>query len=137
MYSTIYGYRVDSTTQTCPIFVTLHKSSEVSASTAYEDELLDPHTLLWYTKSKRNLASPDVRSIVDNAVDLHVFAKKDDADGSDFYYLGMAQSGEAEETTMPGGDGKRLSVVRMDLRFENPVNAALFDYFRPGMTADF
>lgn len=137
MYSTIYGYRVDSTTNTCPIFVTLHKSNEVSASTAYEDELLDPRTLLWYSKSKRNLESPDVRPIVDNSVELHVFAKKDDAEGSDFYYLGRAQSAEAEETTMPGSDGRPLSVVRMALRFEEPVNAALFDYFHTAVTADY
>ena len=137
MYSTIYGYRVDSDTQTCPIFVTLHKSNEVSASTAYEDELLDPKTMLWYSKSKRNLESPDVRSIIENSVDLHVFAKKDDADGSDFYYLGRASSTGAEQTTMPSGNGKALSVVRMTLTFDEPANAALFDYFRTNATADY
>lgn len=137
IYATIFGYKVDLATQTCPIFVTLNKSNEVSASTAYEDELLDPRTLLWYSKNRRTLASSDVRPIVDNAVDLHVFAQKDDADRSDFYYLGRAQSRAAEQTTMPGGDGKSLSVVRMALHFEEPVDAALFDYFRTGATADY
>ena len=135
MYSTIYGYRVDPTTHTCPIFVTLHKSNEVSASTAYEDDLLDPRTLLWYTKSKRNLVSPDVRPIVDNSVELHVFAKKDDAEGADFYYLGQARSAGAEQTTMPANDGRPLSVVRMHLRFDEMLNAALFDYFHTNVTA--
>ena len=134
MYSTIYGYRVDTTTGTCPIFVTLHKSEEVSASTAYEDELLDPRTLLWYTKSKRTLGSPDVRPIVENAVDLHVFAKKDDAEGSDFYYLGQATSASPEQTTMSGPDGKTLPVVKMHLHFDQPINASLFDYFHTTIT---
>jgi len=134
MYSTIYGYKVDSRTGTCPIFVTLDKSHEVSAGTAYEDELIDPSSLLWFTKSKRTLSSPDVRPIVDNVVDLHVFAKKDDAEGADFYYLGLAQSADAEQTTMPGPDGRPLSVVTMNLHFDEPINAGLFDYFHRSVT---
>jgi len=134
MYSTIYGYRVDATSETCPIFITLHKSDEVSASTAYEDELLDPRTLLWYTKSKRTLDSPDVLPIVKNLIDLHVFAKKDDAEGSDFYYLGRATSADPEQTTMPGPSGKILPVVKMHLNFDQPISTSLFDYFRAAIT---
>jgi superfamily II DNA or RNA helicase/HKD family nuclease len=77
MYSTIYGYRVDNDTATCPVFVTLHKPEEVTASTAYEDTLLDPSTLLWYTRSKRTLASAEVKAIVESAVDIHLFVKTD------------------------------------------------------------
>jgi len=131
MYSTIYGYRVDTVTGTCPIFVTLHKSDEVSSSTAYEDELLDTQTMRYYTKSKRTMVSPDVSPIITNAVDLHVFAKKDDAEGSDFYYLGKARSADPEQTTMRGSS---LPVVRMLLHFDEPIQAALFDYFHTDLT---
>jgi superfamily II DNA or RNA helicase len=131
MYSTIYGYRVDSTTRTCPIFVTLHKSEEVSSSTAYEDELLNTQTMRYYTKSNRTLVSPDVSPIIANDVDLHVFAKKNDADGSDFYYLGKAQSADPEQSTMRGSS---LPVVRMLLHFDEPIQAALFDYFHTDLT---
>ncbi|MBX3098691.1 MAG: DEAD/DEAH box helicase [Salinibacterium sp.] len=134
MYSTIYGYRVDRNTSTCAIFVTLHKSGQVSASTAYEDELLDPRTLLWYTRSRRTLASQEVRAIVDNDVALHVFAKKNDAEGADFYYLGQATSHSAEQTTMLGDNGNELPVVRMHLQFDDPIDVALFDYFHPNLT---
>ncbi len=134
MYSTIYGYRVDPTTSTCPIFVTLHKSEEVSASTAYEDQLVDPQTMLWYTKSKRNLKSPDVLPIVGNSVELHVFAKKDDAEGAGFYYLGLATSIGAEGTTMAGNEGRRLPVVRMNLHFDQAIDTALYDYFHATLT---
>jgi superfamily II DNA or RNA helicase/HKD family nuclease len=131
MYSTIYGYKVDSDTQTCPIFVTLHKATDVSATTAYEDELIDTTTMRWYTRSRRTLESVEVRSIVDNTVDLHVFAKKDDAD--DFYYLGRATSADPEQTTMPSENGT-VSVVRMNLRFTAPIDVALFDYFQPAIS---
>lgn len=133
--STLYGYKVDRASGTCPIFVTLHKSEEVTASTAYEDTILDRHTMLWYTRSRRTLASEEVRAIVDNEVDLHVFVKKDDAEGSDFYYLGQATASEAEQTTMRSDSGQDLDVVRMLLRFEEPIDSALFDYFHPEITA--
>ncbi|WP_349901843.1 DEAD/DEAH box helicase [Parafrigoribacterium humi] len=131
MSSTIYGYRVDKETQTCPIFVTLHKSDEVSASTAYEDALVDSSTLLWYTRSRRTMASAEVRAIVDNAVELHVFAKKDDADGKDFYYLGRSRAENAEDTTMRNGD----SVVQMHLCFDQPIDPGVYNYFHPTATA--
>lgn len=130
MSSTIYGYRVDKATGTCPIFVTLHKSEEVSSSTAYEDMLLDSSTLLWYTRSRRTLASKEVQAIVTNAVDLHVFAKKDDADGKDFYYLGRATSEQPEQTTMRSGE----SVVRMCLHFEQPIDPGVYNYFHQTLT---
>ncbi len=132
--STLYGYKVDRASGTCPIFVTLHKSEEVAASTAYEDTILDRHTMLWYTRSRRTLASEEVKAIVANDVDLHVFVKKDDAEGSDFYYLGHATASDAEQTTMRSDSGQALDVVRMLLRFEEPIDSALFDYFHPEIT---
>ena len=135
MSSTIYGYKVDAETNTCPVFVTLHKSEEVSASTAYEDELIDPQTLQWFTRSKRTLQSKEVDLIVNNKVQIHVFAKQSDADGPGHYYLGQAHANEAIETTMPVKDGKELSVVRMYLKFEQPMQTGLFDYFHSVLTS--
>jgi hypothetical protein len=88
--STIYGYKVDYEKLTCPIFVTHRKSKTITASTAYKDDLLDRSTMRWFTRSRRTLASKEVDAIVSKKVELHVFAQKDDADGSDFYYLGKA-----------------------------------------------
>lgn len=130
MSSTIFGYRVDKVTETCPIFVTLHKSDEVSSSTAYEDEILDSWTMLWFTRSRRTLASEEVQAIVNNDVDLHVFAKKDDADGKDFYYLGRARSEAAEQTTMASGE----SVVSMHLHFDQPIDPGVYNYFHQTVT---
>ena len=134
MAGTIFGYRVDKQTRSCPIFVTHHKSKDVSASTAYEDELLDPSTMRYFSKSKRTLDSADVKDILSGHISLHVFAKKDDADGVDFYYLGTAQAAEATQTSMPGDGGKPLNVVQMMLKFDRPMDGALFDYFRPTAT---
>jgi superfamily II DNA or RNA helicase len=129
--STIYGYRVRRDAGTCPIFVTLSKTDEVSASTAYEDAILDHSTMLWFTKSNRTLASDEVKAIVGHDVDLHVFVKKSDAeDETNHYYLGRAQAEDAELTAMRSGE----TVVRMTLRFEHPIDPGVYNYFHPTVT---
>lgn len=129
--STIYGYKTDEASSVCAIFVTLHKSTEIEASTAYEDQLLDASTMRWFSRSRRTLQTKEVSLIVQGLVKVHVFVKKDDADGSDHYYLGSATAHQAEQTTMPGADGQPLSVVKMLLKFHQPIRQGLFDYFCP------
>lgn len=127
--STIYGYKVDTVSNSCPIFVTYHKGSGVSESTKYEDEFINPSTMTWYTKSQRTLASEEVKVIIENRLPLHVFAKKDDAEGTDFYYLGTAKSRDARQAKMSGGNGRQLDVVAMTLGLESPIESSLYEYF--------
>jgi len=129
--STVYGYKTDDALGVCTIFVTLHKADDVDASTAYEDALLDPSTMRWFSKNNRTLRSRDVRPIVEGRVAVHVFVQKDDAEGADHYYLGEATAHEAVETTMPGANGTPLPVVEMTLKFKTPIRQGLFDYFHP------
>lgn len=128
----IGGYWVDRTTFTCGIFVTLRKAEDVSASTAYEDAILDPSTMVWFSKSKRTLDSPDVSAITSGDFALHVFVRKDDADGAGHYYLGRASAHGAEDTRMRGG--ARLPVVRMFLKFEQRIDPGVYSYFHPELT---
>ncbi|TFC28904.1 DUF3427 domain-containing protein [Cryobacterium sp. TMT1-3] len=125
--STIYGYKVDFVSNTCPIFVTYHKGSEVSDSTNYGDEFLNASTMTWFTRSRRTLASGEVKAIVENSLPLHVFAKKDDAEGTDFYYLGRATSQDARQTKMSGDGGH--DVVSMTLGLATPIESSLYEYF--------
>lgn len=125
--STIYGYKVDFLSNSCPIFITYHKGSDVSESTKYEDEFVNPSTLIWYTRSRRTLQSGEVKAIVENRLPLHVFAKKDDAEGTDFYYLGRATSHDARQAKMSGDQGH--DVVAMTLGLESPIESSLYEYF--------
>ena len=127
--STIYGYKVDFLSNSCPIFVTYHKNSDVSESIKYEDEFLNPSTLTWFTRSRRTLESGEVKAIIENQLPLHVFAKKDDAEGTDFYYLGEATSQDARQTKMAGDNGSELDVVTMTLRLASPIETSLYEYF--------
>ncbi|GAA1869827.1 DEAD/DEAH box helicase [Myceligenerans crystallogenes] len=133
--SIFMGYKADLDSGACPVFVTLHKASDITATTAYEDQILDPTTMLWYTRNRTTLNGDQEAAIVANEVEIHVFVKKDDTEGRNYYYLGRAHAHDAEQTTMAGKDGKRASVVRMHLRFEVPIDAGLYDYFHPTITS--
>lgn len=126
--STMYGYKVDYASLSCPIFITYHKHEDVSASTAYGDEFINESTLHWFTRSRRTLQSGEVQAIVENRVPLHLFAKKDDAEGTDFYYLGEARSSNAKQAKMPDSKGNALDVVTMSLSMESPLEQSLYEY---------
>lgn len=124
----IGGYKIDKDTNSCPIFVTYHKSEDISDTIKYEDELLNESTLRWFSKNKRTLESPDVKQIIgsyENGLRLELFVIKDDAEGGDFYYLGSLDYIEdsAEEKERAGE-----SVVSMLFTLKNPVKTDLFHY---------
>ncbi|HDR7711716.1 TPA: DEAD/DEAH box helicase [Bacillus cereus] len=131
--STMYGYKTKY--YTCPIFITYHKNDEVESSVDYGDEFLNQDVLKWYTRSNRTLKSKEVQTIIDakeNNIDVHIFVKKDDDEGSDFYYLGKARPDKAsvEQTEMQDKNGKELPVVTMNMIMEKSVDNKLYDYLK-------
>ncbi|WP_090851359.1 DUF3427 domain-containing protein [Paraliobacillus sp. PM-2] len=129
--STMYGYKTKH--GTCPIFVTYHKKEDVEASVNYEDTFKSPEVLHWYTKSRRRKTSKEVINIIEaeeRNINIHLFVKKDDDEGNDFYYLGEATPDQAtvEETTMIGKNKEELPVVTMDLHLDETVDQAIYDY---------
>ena len=124
----IGGYKIDQETNSCPIFITYHKSDDISETIKYEDELLNESTLKWFSKNKRTIESNDVSTIVNsnsNGLRLELFVIKDDSEGGEFYYLGPLKyiDGSASEIVKSGD-----SVVQMRFKLEYPVEANLFKY---------
>ncbi|WP_204552867.1 DUF3427 domain-containing protein [Bacillus ectoiniformans] len=131
--STVYGYKPKH--GTCPIFVTYHKKAEVESSVNYGDELLSEEVLKWYTRSNRTLKSEEVKKIIhseENQMDVHVFVKKDDDEGSDFYYLGKAVPDQesVQQSEMQDKNGKVLPVVHMNLVMEQSIDSRLYHYIK-------
>src|SRR5690606_33201910 len=125
--STIYGYRTRH--NTTPLFVTYHKKDEIESSTAYGDEFLAPDLFRWYSRNRLNTESKEVQVILNHQDldnDIHLFIKKDDGEGSDFYYLGETHvvTETARNETMP--DGK--PVVTMNMVLEQPVQYDIYHY---------
>ncbi|MFJ5718194.1 DUF3427 domain-containing protein, partial [Neobacillus sp. NPDC093127] len=111
--STVYGYKTKY--GTCPIFVTYHKKEDVQSSIDYSEGFVSPEVLKWSTRSNRTLESQEVKVIIEaeeSGIDLHIFVKKDDDEGTDFYYLGkaMPDKNNIEQATMKNDKGKQLPV---------------------------
>ncbi|MCC2250404.1 MAG: DUF3427 domain-containing protein [Bacillota bacterium] len=129
--STLYGYKPKH--QTCPIFVTYHKNDGVEASINYRDEFINPEVFKWYTRSKRTLNSEEVKKIVhakEMNMELHLFIKRDDDEGSGFYYLGQTLPDENTiiQDKMLNDIEKEIPVVHMNLVLEKPIDHKLYQY---------
>ncbi|MBJ8349882.1 DUF3427 domain-containing protein [Streptococcus zalophi] len=124
----IGGYKIDKETNSCPIFITYHKSEDISDTIKYEDELINETTLIYFSKNKRTKNSPDVSTILNsnqNNLRLELFVKKNDAEGGDFYYLGSLNYIENSAMEINrGGD----SVVKMLFSLNTPIEPSLYRY---------
>ncbi|NQJ68140.1 DEAD/DEAH box helicase [Streptococcus suis] len=124
----IGGYKIDKETNSCPIFITYHKSDDISDTIKYEDELLNESTLKWFSKNKRTLDSNDVSTITqsnENGLRLELFVIKDDSEGGEFYYLGpLSYFENSASEVMRNGD----SVVQMLFKLDSPVETNLYKY---------
>lgn len=129
--SVMYGYKIKY--NTCPIFVTYHKDDDINDSTKYEDVFINRNTFSWMTRTRKTLKSDEVKNILsykENNLDIHLFVKKGDDEGRDFYYLGRAYPilGEERETTMKNDDGKELPVVNIHYRLDKEVREDIYEY---------
>ena len=59
---------------------------------------------------------------------MHLFVKKDDAEGTEFYYLGEVTPSEAKDGEIQV-NGKSVSIVDMKLTLHKPLTPAMFEYF--------
>ena len=133
--STVYGYKTETSSEyeypTCPIFVTYKKSDDISATTKYEDVFIDNTRFNWYSRSRRTSKSDEVSALINqknNDIKIMLFIKKDDAEGSDFYFLGNMKYNSFEDTTMESENG-RVPVVNIQFDMETPVPQNLYNYF--------
>ncbi|MEI6882435.1 MAG: DUF3427 domain-containing protein, partial [Bacteroidota bacterium] len=122
--STMYGYRTknDST----PCFVTYHKSDEVGANTNYNDHFIDRNTFAWESRSNRKIQSQEIQNVIDSNRIL-LFVKKEDGEGSDFYFMGDVKIKDdgIEQSYMPVTN---LPVVHFKFSLDSAVEDSIYDY---------
>ena len=127
--STIYGYRIKY--GTCPIFVTYEKKDDISETTKYEDQFVDPQIFSWMTRSRVSMESPESQELIhsnENGLKIFLFIKKSDGEGTDFYYMGRASVAGCRETTIADKNGKLLPIMNFQLRLVHTVRADIYDY---------
>ncbi len=126
--STLYGYRTKN--QITPCFVTYHKSDAIEDSIKYNDHFISPSVFAWESRSNRKIASPEIQNVI-NSKRILLFVKKEDAEGTDFYYMGDTSiiNGTIEQANMTDTD---MPVVHFKFRLEEPVNDVLYSYITEG-----
>lgn len=131
--STIYGYPRNSYNGFCPIFVTYSKSEDISASINYSDEFIDHNTFSWMTRNNLTTESREVKNIIHadkNGTKIPLFVKKEDGEGTDFYYLGLIHpiSGSARNTSIKTDEGDERPIVNIRFKLERSVREDIYEY---------
>jgi superfamily II DNA or RNA helicase len=121
--STLYGYRTRNNATPC--FVTYHKSEDVEASVNYNDHFIDSKTFAWESRSQRRVESDEIQNVIKSERIL-LFLKKEDGEGTDFYFIGdcLIVDGTIKQDTMD--DGK--PVVHFTFELDEVVEDGLYDY---------
>ena len=117
----------------CPVFVTYEKSEDISSSTKYKDYFINNTRFNWMSKNKRYLNSPDVDAILNqerNNIQIELFIKKDDNEGTDFYYIGKMKTDyeSREQTQIENEKGQMLPVVNLQFDVLPSVPQNLYSY---------
>lgn len=124
------GYMISPDKTNCPVFVTYHKGEDISDTTKYDDGFDSTTEFKWMSKSNRNLNSPDVKAIINTQTPLRLplFIKKDDGEGTDFYYMGELKviADQFSETKMKGD--KKASVVKIKFSISPSVDDNMYQY---------
>lgn len=131
--STMYGYRIKH--NTCPIFVTYEKKSDISDSTKYEDEFINNQIFSWMTRNGVSLNSRESEDIINykqTGLKICLFIKKSDGEGTDFYYMGEVEPIKWNETTIRNNKGKKLPIVNFIFRLKHSVRDDIYEYIVNG-----
>lgn len=121
----MYGYRVDK--DETPIFITYKKDSTKKRSALYHNTLENGRSLRWYTRTPRHLSSNEVQRLLNTPdMKIHLFVKKSDAIGKQFFYLGQAviqKDTVKEELLGP----KKKAAVGMNLLLKHPLDMQMYE----------
>lgn len=120
----MYGYRVDEAET--PIFITYKKDSAEKRNAIYHNDLVDGQTLHWYTRTPRHMDSQEVQRLLQPGMKIHVFVKRSDAAGKEFFYLGEANIVRDSVKEELLGE-KKKPAVGMDLLLKHPLENSMYE----------
>jgi len=127
--STIYGYRIKY--NSCPIFVTYHKSDDITGSTKYEDTFINSTCFSWMTRNRVTLDSGEAQKIKEHkelGIRIPLFVKKSDGEGADFYYMGDVEPIDLYQTTIKNDKGVVLPIVNIKYGMIDEVEESIYQY---------
>ncbi len=122
--STVYGYRTNG--ETTPCFVTYHKSDIIDSTINYNDHFINHSTFAWESRSNRRLESDEIKAVI-NSKRILLFVKKEDGEGTDFYFMGDVSiiPNSIEQGYMPKSNSP---VVHFKFHLHQPLIESLYQY---------
>jgi SOS-response transcriptional repressor LexA len=130
--STVYGYRTNN--EITPCFVTYHKSSDIDNDIKYNDHFITSSLFAWESRSNRKLESPEIQKVIASKRIL-LFVKKEDGEGTDFYYLGDA-SIVKDSVKQDKMEDSGSPVVHFTFEIDQPVIETLYSYLTKNNTLE-
>jgi len=133
------GYVISNDRKNCAIFVNYIKEEGIPDTIKYEDQFISKQLFQWMSKANRTLHSPDINAIRENCATMRfpLFIKKHNDEGEEFYYMGDAKPlvdrFTQETLEIPNNPSRRVSIVRMILLLDHPVENELYDYLTSQM----
>ena len=111
--------------------MTYEKKDDISETTKYEDQFVDPQVFSWMTRSRVSLDSTESQEIIHherNGLKIYLFIKKSDGEGTDFYYMGRVRPIAWRETTIADKNGRLLPIMNFRMRLAHTVRNDIYDY---------
>ena len=120
---TMFGYRTRNSITPC--FVTYHKSDELEGDINYNDHFVNSSVFAWESRSNRKLESQEIQNVINSERKL-LHVKKEDGEGTDFYYLGDVSL--IPESIIQDTTDKGSPVVHFKFQLDTPVIDDLYNY---------
>ncbi len=129
--SVIYGYKRDSKTNTCPIFVTYQKVKLEGSTTDYKDRFIDNYQFGWQSKDGKILSKDktlkDIQNSDSNGLLIPLFIQKSDNEGGNFYYVGNCSVAEISQSEHQTKKGIR-PIVNVVFNMDTPIKDEILNY---------
>ena len=140
--TTMYGYRVNIETKTCPIFVNYEKEINVQGTaTNYDDKFIDNSMFSWMSRPGLTLNSKEIKEMLELStsgllIPMFIQKSKTKKDGSgEHYYIGNCKVLNSENTTRLI-DGKKTKYVNITFEIYPPVRDDMYTYIADNLDDD-
>ena len=123
----IGGYKIKY--NTCPIFVTYHKSEDISETINYEDRFITKDTFNWMSRNNRKTSSKELEPLINYSdLDVELFIQKNNDEGIEFYYIGKLTPLTYKQMYR-NINGKDQPIVNFKFKINTEVKDELYSYF--------
>ncbi len=128
--SIMYGkWKID---QSVSLFVTYNKvlgidNEYIDGKPDYGDEFIDNTTFIWVTQMGNGIQSTYTKDVLEST-NRHLFVKKSDDEGAEFYYLGKCNIQSVASAKKNDKKGNAKDIAKIEFLMDKPVRNDIYQY---------